>query len=91
MVFLSKGQLNRLIVNIVVVAARKIVQNMGNFGSNSSSLITRYSNDFELVIRISKELEHILTTHCHAQGKGLHEYTSRLDWVAFVIPMKPYT
>jgi hypothetical protein len=73
--FLTNGQLHRLIVNTVIFAANKLLQNMGNYYS-STSLITKYTNDFELVIRVSKELEHILTTHCNAQGKGLHEYTS---------------
>ena len=77
--FISKGFLNKLIVNTVILAANKIAANMGNKGSSAtSSLITKYTNDFELVIRASKELESILTTHCYATGKGLHEYTSRL-------------
>ncbi len=78
--FISKGFLNKLIVNTVILAANKIAANMGNKGGGAatSSLITKYTNDFELVIRASKELESILTTHCYATGKGLHEYTSRL-------------
>jgi hypothetical protein len=76
--FISKGFLNKLIVNTVILAANKIAANMGNKGSSSSSsLIHKYTNDFEIVIRVSKELEHILKTHCYATGKGLHEYTSR--------------
>eukprot|EP00242_Pyramimonas_sp_CCMP2087_P011256 CAMPEP_0198212474 /NCGR_PEP_ID=MMETSP1445-20131203/26220_1 /TAXON_ID=36898 /ORGANISM="Pyramimonas sp., Strain CCMP2087" /LENGTH=116 /DNA_ID=CAMNT_0043886927 /DNA_START=255 /DNA_END=606 /DNA_ORIENTATION=+ len=38
---------------------------------------SKYSkNDFELVIRAAKELEWILDTHFHAQGRGLHEKVS---------------
>ena len=35
---------------------------------------TSYStNDYELVIKISKDLEYLLDTEFHANGKGLHE------------------
>mmetsp|Transcript_24989 Transcript_24989/g.30532 ORF Transcript_24989/g.30532 Transcript_24989/m.30532 type:complete len:115 (+) Transcript_24989:152-496(+) len=46
-------------------------------GQNNS--IGRYSNDFELVIRASKELEYLLETHFQApSGKeyGIHEKIS---------------
>ena len=36
-------------------------------------------NDYELVIRVSKELEWILETYFGAQGKGLHEKISAAD------------
>mmetsp|Transcript_70186 Transcript_70186/g.196712 ORF Transcript_70186/g.196712 Transcript_70186/m.196712 type:complete len:116 (+) Transcript_70186:168-515(+) len=42
---------------------------MGNFESRFS----HSSNDFELCIRSSKELEHLLDTEFGASGKGLHE------------------
>ena len=48
---------------------------MGASGSKHS-----YStNDFELAIRSSKELEHILDTELGASGKGLHEKISSVD------------
>ena len=34
------------------------------------------TNDFELAIRSSKELEHLLETEFRASGKGLHEKIS---------------
>lgn len=45
-------------------------------GASSSNSINKYSNDFELVIRASKELEQLLEAEFHApSGKnvGLHE------------------
>ena len=39
---------------------------MGNAPSYSS-------NDYELVIKTSKEMEHLLEEEFHARGKGLHE------------------
>mmetsp|Transcript_7644 Transcript_7644/g.11574 ORF Transcript_7644/g.11574 Transcript_7644/m.11574 type:complete len:114 (+) Transcript_7644:108-449(+) len=40
-------------------------------GSSSSKVHSK--NDFELVIRISKELERLLEVEFGAEGKGLHE------------------
>ena len=37
------------------------------------------SNDYELVIKTSKELEHFLETEFSAQGKGLHEKISSVQ------------
>mmetsp|Transcript_12997 Transcript_12997/g.30913 ORF Transcript_12997/g.30913 Transcript_12997/m.30913 type:complete len:127 (+) Transcript_12997:92-472(+) len=37
------------------------------------------SNDFELAIKSSKELEHILDTEFAASGKGLHEKISSVE------------
>ena len=34
------------------------------------------NNDYELVIKTSKELEHLLDFEFHATGKGLHEKVS---------------
>jgi hypothetical protein len=39
---------------------------------NSSSKI-HATNDYELVIKTSKELEHLLSTEFGAKGQGLHE------------------
>ena len=39
----------------------------------TESKVSHSDNDFELVIRCSKELEHILEKHFQATGKGLHE------------------
>ena len=39
----------------------------------SSSKYSHATNDFELAIRSSKELEHVLETEFSATGKGLHE------------------
>ena len=49
------------------------------FGSGQSQ-ISRCKNDFELVVRATKELEHLLETHFNApSGKtvGLHEKISQ--------------
>lgn len=45
----------------------------------SSSKYGHIQNDFELVIRSSKDLEHILDTQFSAQGKGLHEKISSVE------------
>ena len=47
----------------------------GHHGSTKQSLkwISRIKNDYELAIRLSKELEFILETHFQATGKGLHQ------------------
>lgn len=47
----------------------------GHHGSTKKSLkwISRIKNDYELAIRLSKELEFILETHFQATGKGLHQ------------------
>ncbi|KAL6773653.1 hypothetical protein ACKKBG_A21995 [Auxenochlorella protothecoides x Auxenochlorella symbiontica] len=37
------------------------------------------SNDYELVCRSSKELEHVLTVGFGAQGKGLHEKATYVE------------
>ncbi|KAG9400109.1 hypothetical protein AC1031_011019 [Aphanomyces cochlioides] len=42
----------------------------------SSSKYIHSSNDYELVIKCSKELEYILEASFGAQGKGLHEKIS---------------
>eukprot|EP01080_Neovahlkampfia_damariscottae_P004046 gene4046-7335_t len=42
-------------------------------GNDFSSPENFPSNDFELVIRLSKELEYLLETHFDSHGKGLHE------------------
>lgn len=39
----------------------------------STSKYSHSDNDFELAIRSSKELEHVLETEFSATGKGLHE------------------
>jgi hypothetical protein len=46
------------------------------------SPFSKYSpskNDFELAIRSSKELEHILDTEFNGQGKGLHEKITSVE------------
>lgn len=35
--------------------------------------VYRINNDYELAIRLSKELEYILVKHFNADGKGLHQ------------------
>lgn len=45
----------------------------------TSSKYRHIKNDFELVIRSSKDLEHILDTQFNANGKGLHEKISSVD------------
>lgn len=45
---------------------------MGNSTSYSS-------NDYELVIKASKEIEHILEVEFDAKGKGLHEKVSSVS------------
>ena len=35
--------------------------------------VYRIKNDYELAIRLSKELEYYLSVHFQATGKGLHE------------------
>jgi hypothetical protein len=45
----------------------------------TSSKYNHIKNDFELVIRCSKDLEHILDTQFNAQGTGLHEKISSVD------------
>jgi hypothetical protein len=47
---------------------------MGSSSSKHSFLDC--SNDYELVIKSSKELEYILDTNFEAHGKGLHEKIS---------------
>ena len=52
---------------------------MGSTFSISSSSYLQYTNDFELVIRATKDLEYLLETHFNApNGKnvGLHEKIS---------------
>jgi hypothetical protein len=46
---------------------------------NLESRISHSSNDFELCIRSSKELEHLLDTEFRASGKGLHEKISSVE------------
>jgi hypothetical protein len=46
---------------------------------SSSSKYTHSKNDFELAIRSSKELEHILDVEFNANGKGLHEKISSVE------------
>lgn len=46
---------------------------MGNQGSTTASTFRHISNDYELAIRSSKELEFILETEFGSHGKGLHE------------------
>jgi hypothetical protein len=46
---------------------------MGNQGSATASTFRHISNDYELAIRSSKELEFILETEFGSHGKGLHE------------------
>ena len=48
---------------------------MGNIDSRFS----HSSNDFELCITSSKELEHLLDTEFGASGKGLHEKISSVE------------
>ncbi|TYZ65961.1 hypothetical protein PybrP1_010957 [[Pythium] brassicae (nom. inval.)] len=58
---------------------------MGN-SLSSSAAATRFvvaSNDFQLVIEASKELEHLLGTHFGADGRGLHE---RISTAAHQLP-----
>lgn len=45
-------------------------------GSATSKLPT---NDYELAIKSSKELEHLLDTEFDAHGKGLHEKISSVE------------
>jgi hypothetical protein len=45
----------------------------------SGSKYSHSTNDFELAIRSSKELEHILDTELNANGKGLHEKISSVE------------
>jgi hypothetical protein len=45
----------------------------------SGSKYTHATNDFELAIRSSKELEHILDTELNSNGKGLHEKISSVE------------
>jgi hypothetical protein len=47
-------------------------------GAGSSTPV-HPSNDYELAIKSSKELEHLLDTEFHAQGKGLHEKISSVE------------
>jgi len=49
---------------------------MGAGSSTSKHDFIRCGNDYELVIKTSKELEHILERHFNAQGRGLHEKIS---------------
>lgn len=48
---------------------------MGNIDSKH----IHSKNDFELCIRSSKELEHLLETEFRASGKGLHEKISSVE------------
>ncbi|KAG7361312.1 hypothetical protein IV203_036412 [Nitzschia inconspicua] len=45
----------------------------------TTSKYSHIANDFELAIRSSKDLEHILETEFGAQGKGLHEKISSIE------------
>lgn len=46
---------------------------------NLESRISHTSNDFELCIKSSKELEHLLDTEFGATGKGLHEKITSVE------------
>ncbi len=46
---------------------------MGQQQSSSASAYKFSDNDYELVIKASKELEHLLETEFGATGRGLHE------------------
>ena len=48
---------------------------MGNFSSTPA----HSTNDYELVIKTSKELEYFLELEFKAQGKGLHEKINSLN------------
>lgn len=48
---------------------------MGTVSSKPAAEVKEI-NDFELVIRVSKELEYVLVAHFAASGKGLHEKIS---------------
>lgn len=37
------------------------------------------TNDYELVIKSAKDLEHILEVQYHAEGKGLHEKLTSVE------------
>mmetsp|Transcript_21000 Transcript_21000/g.49871 ORF Transcript_21000/g.49871 Transcript_21000/m.49871 type:complete len:121 (+) Transcript_21000:161-523(+) len=45
----------------------------------SGSKYSHSTNDFELAIRSSKELEHILDTELGSSGKGLHEKITSVE------------
>lgn len=45
----------------------------------TTSKYANVKNDFELAIRSSKDLEHILDTELGAHGKGLHEKISSVE------------
>jgi hypothetical protein len=45
----------------------------------TTSKYSHIKNDFELAIRSSKDLEHILDTELGANGKGLHEKISSVE------------
>lgn len=53
-------------------------------GNDSSHHKDPYStNDFELVIRLAKELEYLLGTYFHATGNGLGKFS--LSGLAFIL------
>ena len=58
------------VVRFVDLVNGKIRADMGAYLSQGNTYAT---NDFELVIRTSKELEFLLENQFHAEGKGLHE------------------
>ena len=41
--------------------------------SHSNTFVNERTNDYELAIRLSKDLEHLLETHFNGTGRGLHE------------------
>eukprot|EP01084_Bolivina_argentea_P112966 201431_1 len=46
---------------------------MGNDQSGHLKWVHKINNDYELAIRLSKELEYYLELHFNATGRGLHE------------------
>ena len=54
---------------------------------NSSSTPSHSSNDYELVIKTSKELEYFLELKFKANGKGLHEKINSLPQDSLPMPL----
>ena len=49
-------------------------QNGDYMQMNDIKWVYQITNDYELAIRLSKELEYFLQTYFGATGKGLHDY-----------------
>lgn len=66
-----------MIVHLLVQRTPSLLcyQTMGASGSKYA----HSTNDFELAIRSSKELEHLLDTELGSNGKGLHEKISSVE------------